>query len=159
MDNISSFSFKDNEVSDLTKIIRFELATYQKINSPFFEKYMSSLNTVIGLGFAAMIINHEDYFLSVYQENFNRFIANRVKTREALSDSKIDGMAESTAKMVELAYTAFQYIQIPRFYDDFLVAFHTLLDRLGVHDADKQLMEISEQLSRLIVMPKSRQRW
>ena len=157
MENISSFSLRHNEISNLMKIISFELKSFRNNRSPFLDNYFSTLSTVVDLGFAAVIIRREWYYVSVYQKFFNSFIDNCVKTGEVLFDHKIDEVAESTAKMIDLAHMAFKEIELPCFYDDFFTAFNELFKRLSIR-ADKEMIETAAQLSKSVSLPKSKYR-
>ena len=152
--NISSFDLANNDVLKLENIIRHELVYYKNNNSPFFERYGALLNTIAGLGCIALLLDKGGYFLSAYQQHLCAYICHRVESREKLTDQNIDVIATSMAKMIELAMNSFQYIKQPRYFDDFISAINESINKLAVHDADRDLIEAANQLTVKIVMPR-----
>ena len=111
--------FSRNDISKLAHYFEQSFDYYLNNHSPFFNDYLKSLRTIVGLGFTAALADHD--LLSTYQHYLERFIAMNEGDFRVNPGAK-RGIAQAVAEMVNTGGFSFYALKFPRYYHDFYEA-------------------------------------
>jgi hypothetical protein len=123
-----------NDIPSLAQIFAASLQYYCKHNSPLVRGYIDKLNTIVGLGFTAVMV--DGGLLSNYQPYLSTFLSN-IRIKEKTGDI-IHVLSLAVAKMVAWAVDSFRRIHHPDYYPSFVNAVKEAVMRVGVHGAKKE---------------------
>jgi hypothetical protein len=96
-----------NDIPSLAQIFAASLQYYCKHNSPLVRGYIDKLNTIVGLGFTAVMV--DGGLLSTYQLYLSTFLSNIRKEKTG----DIHALSLAVAKMAEGAVDFFRRIRYP----------------------------------------------
>src|SRR5579862_3704589 len=71
--SVTGIPLSSNDISSLTQLLAIPLQYYCDHQSPFKKDYQKQLNTIVGLGFTAVLVDNS--LVSIYQPHLERFIA------------------------------------------------------------------------------------
>lgn len=137
-----------NEISLIARLFERSFEYHIDHPSPFFTEYLQSLRTVVGLGFAAVLVDRS--LLCVYQDYLNRFLDHKEGDFKECALNKTV-IAQSVAEMVALSVISFMALRYPRYYEDFFFALKHTLAKIPAL-LDQQHHDVEEILRRLTVI-------
>jgi hypothetical protein len=105
--SLNATDLSSNDILSLAQIFAASLQFYSKNNSPLDRDYIAKLNTIVGLGFTAVMV--DGGLLSTYQLYLSTFLSNIRKEKTG----DIHALSLAVAKMAEGAVDFFRRIRYP----------------------------------------------
>ncbi len=112
-----------NDIHSLAQILQVSLDYYCKYSSPFIDDYMKRLRAVVGLGYAAVLMDNDT--VSFYQNYLDTFLHFR-NIRQHPTKTVI--LSQAVAEMINWAAYLFRLLNYPECYEYFV---HTVKETVN----------------------------
>src|SRR6478752_7045033 len=125
---VAALPLSRNDISILARLFEVSFDDHIHHDSPFFTEYLCSLRTLIGLGHTASLVYRGVH--CIYYEYMDTFVKRKEGNFKECPGSKTL-LAQYSAEMVGTAVCCFHWLGYPRYYEDFLKAFHKTMPNVS----------------------------
>lgn len=114
---VPALPFSHNDISSLAQTFKIAFNYFCDHSSPFVTEYLRELNTLVGLGFTAALVDGDS--ISVFDNDLKIFLTYR---NFKAHPEAIESLSSAVANLLCWSTQLFRILNYPRYYEEFAQA-------------------------------------